>query len=148
MRLYGVSFEKLIEQRILRPLGMRSTGFVVPHAEQTHLVQGYSRSAKPMPYHLRNAGAAYGLYSTTRDMAKYVHWQPEESDPVIRLAHQPLQGNVENGEALCRLVRSARAQVPSGGGPLMEWSFCYLQQSRNTDVCKLSRLCLQAPTPS
>ena len=109
MRLYGVSFEKLIEQRILRPLGMRSTGFVVPHAEQAHLVQGYSRSAKPMPYHLRNAGAAYGLYSTTRDMAKYVHWQLEESDPVIRLAHQPLQGNVENGEALCRLVRSARA---------------------------------------
>lgn len=53
-----------------------------------------------MPYHLRNAGAAYGLYSTTRDMAKYVHWQLEESDPVIRLAHQPLQGNVENGEAL------------------------------------------------
>ena len=99
-RVYGVSFEKLIEQRILHPLGMRSTGFVVPHAEQAHLVQGYSRSAKPMPYHLRNAGAAYGLYSTTRDMAKYLHWQLEESDPVIRLAHQPLQGNVENGEAL------------------------------------------------
>jgi hypothetical protein len=33
-------------------------------------------------------------------MAKYVHWQLEESDPVIRLAYQPLQGNVENGEAL------------------------------------------------
>jgi len=29
-QVYGVSFEKLIEQRILRPLGMRSTGFVSP----------------------------------------------------------------------------------------------------------------------
>lgn len=99
-QVYGVSYEKLVEQTILRPLGMESSGFVVTHAAESRLVHGYGRNAKRMPYHPRNAGAAYGLYSTSRDMAKYIHWQLDESSPVIRLAHQPLQGNVEDGEAL------------------------------------------------
>ena len=99
-KAYGMPYETLIEQKILRPLGMTSTGFVIGTAEQSHLVRGYDRSGKLMSYHLRNAGAAYGLYSTPRDMAKYLRWQLDEATPVIRLAHQPLHGNVEDGEGL------------------------------------------------
>jgi len=99
-QVYGVPYERLTVQKILRPLGMTSTGFVIGSAEQSHLVRGYDRSGKLMPYHLRNAGAAYGLYSTPRDMAKYLRWQLDEANPVIRLAHQPLRGNVEDGEGL------------------------------------------------
>ena len=99
-KVYAMPYEMLIAQKILRPLGMASTGFVVGSAEQSRLVRGYSRSGKQMPYHLRNAGAAYGLYSTPRDMAKYLRWQLDEPNPVIRLAHQPLDGHVEDGEGL------------------------------------------------
>jgi len=99
-QVYGMPYERLIEQKIVRPLAMTSTGFVVGTAEQPRLVRGYSRSGKLMPYHLRNAGAAYGLYSTPRDMAKYLRWQLDEANPVIRLAHQSLLGNVEDGEGL------------------------------------------------
>ena len=99
-QVYGMPYEMLIEQKILRPLGMTSTGFVVDTAGQSRLVRGYSRSDKLMPYHLRNAGAAYGLYSTPRDMAKYLRWQLDEANPVIGLAHQPLLGSVEEGEGL------------------------------------------------
>ena len=99
-QVYGMTYETLVEQKILRPLGMNSTGFVVGAAEQSRLVQGYDRSGKQMPYHLRNAGAAYGLYSTSRDMAKYLRWQLDEANPAIRLAHQPLLGTIEDGEGL------------------------------------------------
>jgi serine-type D-Ala-D-Ala carboxypeptidase/endopeptidase len=98
--VYGVSFEALMQREILWPLQMRSTGFVLDAAERAALVHGYSRGGNPMPYHLRNAGAAYGLYSTTRDMANYVRWQLDEADPVIHLAHELLRGNSAGGQAL------------------------------------------------
>ncbi|HWR16862.1 MAG TPA: serine hydrolase domain-containing protein [Terriglobales bacterium] len=97
--VYNAPFEVLIRQNILEPLHMSSTGFVV-NAEQGRLVHGYSRGGNAMPYHLRNAGAAYGLYSSTRDMAKYVQWQLNESDPVIHLAHSLLYRDTDDGQAL------------------------------------------------
>ena len=99
-QVYSLPYETLIEQKILRPLGMTSTGFVIGTAEQSRLVRGYDRNGKLMPYHLPNAGAAYGLYSTPRDMAKYLRWQLDEANPMIKLAHQPLLGKVEDGEGL------------------------------------------------
>jgi serine-type D-Ala-D-Ala carboxypeptidase/endopeptidase len=117
-KVYRVSFETLMEQEILGPLGMRSTGVVLDAAERGRLLKGYSRGGNVMPYHLRNAGAAYGLYSTTRDMAKYVRWQLDEADPVIRLAHELLRGNSENGQALIWNVSSQRGSrlLWHGGG--------------------------------
>ena len=100
-KVYGGPFETLMQKEILQPLGMNSTGFVLSSAEeQRRLVQGYSRGGHVMPYHLRNAGAAYGLYSTTRDMATYLHWQLDESIPVIHFAHELIQGDAANGKAL------------------------------------------------
>jgi len=64
------------------------------------MVSGYSPAGRLMPYHLRNAGAAYGLYSTPRDMAKYVAWQLDEANPEIALAHEPIEGSRESGKAL------------------------------------------------
>ena len=98
--MYKTPYEKLIEQRLLRPLKMSSTGFSIKSADQSRLAQGYSRSGKLIPYHLRNAGAAYGLYSTPRDMAKYLRWQLAESDPVIHIAQDPIEGNQQSGESL------------------------------------------------
>jgi len=93
-------FEQALQQLILQPLRMNSTGFVLSPDEQSRLVKGYSPAGNLMPYHLRNAGAAYGLYSTPREMAKYVAWQFDEADPVVSVAHSPIEGDVLNGKAL------------------------------------------------
>jgi CubicO group peptidase (beta-lactamase class C family) len=78
---------------MLDPLGMKRTGLAVsPHNERL-LVQGYSPSGKPMPYHLFNAGAAGGLYSDAEDMVRYIRWQLDESDPVIRQSHSAIFDN-------------------------------------------------------
>jgi len=93
-------FERLMSASILRPLGMKDSGFVLSAAQRKRLVTGYDRLGRAAPYHLRNAGAAYGLYSTPADMIRYVRWQLNEDVPAIRLAHQPLVGTVSDGEAL------------------------------------------------
>lgn len=91
--VYRQSLEQLLTTQILDPLGMKRTGLAVsPHNERL-LVQGYSPSGKPMPYHLFNAGAAGGLYSDADDMVRYIRWQLDESDPVIRQSHSAIFGN-------------------------------------------------------
>jgi CubicO group peptidase (beta-lactamase class C family) len=85
---------------ILRPLGMKDTDFVLTPAQRKRLVTPYDRLGRATPYHLRNAGAAYGLYSTPADMVRYVRWQLDENVPAIKLAHQPLVGTQADGEGL------------------------------------------------
>lgn len=99
-KVYGQSFETLMRERLLKPLGMASTGFAVEGAERERLLPGFDRMGRRMPYHLRNAGAAWGLYSTTEDMARYVHWQLDSKDPVVQRMRQPLIGTAQDGEAM------------------------------------------------
>lgn len=98
--VYGLPFERALKEQILEPLQMKSTGFTLSAQERARLVNGYSPAGHVMPYHLRNAGAAYGLYSTSRDMAKYVRWQLDETDPTIVKAHRPIEGDDHSGKAL------------------------------------------------
>jgi D-alanyl-D-alanine-carboxypeptidase/D-alanyl-D-alanine-endopeptidase len=116
--VYGARFERLMQQMILTPLGMKSTSFVVSAHARKRLVIGYSPAGHRMPYHLRNAGAAYGLYSTPRDMAAYVEWQLDEKDRAIALAHAPIQGDALNGKALVWNLDSVDGsrELSHGGG--------------------------------
>jgi len=93
-------FEQLVRDAILWPLGMNDSGFVLSAQQRRRLVTGYDRLGQAAPYHLRNAGAAWGLYSTPADMARYARWQLDEAVPAIRLAHQPLVGTQADGEGL------------------------------------------------
>ena len=99
-KVYGKPIDELLQQYITRPLGMTSTGFVLDGSEQSRLVNGYDRYGRLTPYHLPNAGAAWGLYASTEDMAKYVRWQLDDSDPVIRLSHHVLMGKADDGDAM------------------------------------------------
>jgi CubicO group peptidase (beta-lactamase class C family) len=117
-KVYGQPFETLMRQRLLKPLGMDSTGFVVEGAARVRLLPGYNREGRLMPYHLRNAGAAWGLYSSTEDMAKYVQWQLDGNDPVIQRVRQPLIGTAQDGEAMPWHLAYDRGQpmLAHGGG--------------------------------
>jgi D-alanyl-D-alanine-carboxypeptidase/D-alanyl-D-alanine-endopeptidase len=59
-----VPYQRLVEERICRPLAMTATSF---HARP---VQGYSNGRKVPPWHLGPMAAAGGLYSTASDMVK------------------------------------------------------------------------------
>lgn len=99
-KAYGQPFETLMQEKLLHPLGMNSTGFAVDDANRARLLPGFDRQGRSMPYHLRNAGAAWGLYSTTEDMARYVQWQLDAKDPVVQRMRQPLVGTAQDGEAM------------------------------------------------
>ncbi|WP_116091558.1 serine hydrolase domain-containing protein [Sphingomonas crusticola] len=115
---YRLPFATLMTRFILQPLQMKDTGFDVPTTKRARLAKGYGRDGLEQPYHLANAGAAYGLYSTAGDMARYARWQLSEQDPVIRRAHRRLAGSASDGAALIWNVgvdRGARLLWHGGG---------------------------------
>jgi CubicO group peptidase (beta-lactamase class C family) len=117
-KVYGLPFEALMRQRLLKPLGMSATGFAVNEPQHPRLLTGFDRQGRAMPYHLRNAGAAWGLYSTAEDMAKYVRWQLDGNDPVVQRMRQPLVGNAQEGDAMPWHLARADGQpmLAHGGG--------------------------------
>ena len=90
--VYGQSYDRLLQSNIIAPLRMTRTVLTVK--DSTDLVKGYSPTGKPMPYALDNAGAAGGIRSCTSDMAKYLKWHMNESDPWIKETHSLLQGDL------------------------------------------------------
>lgn len=117
-KVYGKTIDALLHEAIMQPLGMTSTGLALDESEQPRLIQGYDRYGHPAPYHPQNAGAAWGLYASTEDMAKYVRWQLSDGDPVIHLSHQVLTGSVDDGEAMAWNVGNDHGQpiIWHGGG--------------------------------
>jgi len=75
------SFAEYIQQHILAPLDMQSTSVVLPADNKERLATGYGRrlpdgTRTPLPFvDAKGMGAATGLSSTIRDMAKFVSWQ-------------------------------------------------------------------------
>lgn len=115
---YGEPFEELLRQYVTQPLGMTSTGFTLSSRERPLLVVGYDRYGRAAPYHPQNAGAAWGLYASTEDMAKYVRWQLDDGNPAVRLSHQLLMGDANDGEGMAWNLAEDRGQpiVWHGGG--------------------------------
>jgi serine-type D-Ala-D-Ala carboxypeptidase/endopeptidase len=117
-KVYGKPIDALVRQYITQPLAMTSTSFTLYSSEQSRLVKGYDRHGRLAPYHPQNAGAAWGLYASTEDMANYVRWQLDDSDPVIRLSHQVLMGDANDGEAMAWNLGGDHGQpvIWHGGG--------------------------------
>jgi len=117
-RALGTPVDGLMRQYIFQPLGMTSTGFTLKADEASRLVKGYDRYGRVTPRPSQNAGAAWGLYASTADMAKYVRWQLRESDAVVRLSHQALTGNASDGEAMAWNLGEDQGQpvIWHGGG--------------------------------
>jgi serine-type D-Ala-D-Ala carboxypeptidase/endopeptidase len=97
--VYRASLEDQLRTAILMPLGMTSTGFAVSPTMRARLVTPYSRFGHAQPFHDASAGAAWGLYSTPRDMARYLVWQLDRQDPVIAQSHALIRGTADDGQA-------------------------------------------------
>jgi serine-type D-Ala-D-Ala carboxypeptidase/endopeptidase len=104
-----VPYQRLVEERICRPLTMSATSF------DARPVQGYSNGRKVPPWHLGAMAAAGGLYSTASDMAKLLTAclrPPDtalaESAPLALATHAVLSPRAEMGLGWHHALRDGR----------------------------------------
>jgi CubicO group peptidase (beta-lactamase class C family) len=87
-RVYGRSYEELVEANIARPLGMGSTTFdAISNGGPP--ARGYNADGVAVPNNAAYMSAAAGLRSTVVDMLRYARWQLEDADPAVALTHEP-----------------------------------------------------------
>jgi D-alanyl-D-alanine-carboxypeptidase/D-alanyl-D-alanine-endopeptidase len=87
-------YERLVQERICRPLGLEDTRVSVPAAARERFAQGHDRRGGPVPHWdlpvLAGAGA---LRSTVADLLRFLRLQLGEGDPALAraaaLTHAP-----------------------------------------------------------
>lgn len=68
----GSSFSEYVARSVLRPLGMQDSGFDIEQLSAQRLATPYNEEGQPIA-HFRYAGlAAAGLYSTAKDLARFL----------------------------------------------------------------------------
>lgn len=89
----GQDYEALVKQRILKPLGMDSSGITLTPAMQAALAKGHGADGSPAPnWDLPTLAGAGALRSTMTDMLKFLAasmGEPQNDlERAMRLAHQ------------------------------------------------------------
>jgi CubicO group peptidase (beta-lactamase class C family) len=100
----GTTYEALLDERVLRPLGMRSTAVRVTPALAHKLLSGHSRRGRPRPPIQDLMPAGGSLRSNLEDMLRFLsaclHPPTEPPGPALAFAQRPharIGRNVEVG---------------------------------------------------
>jgi D-alanyl-D-alanine-carboxypeptidase/D-alanyl-D-alanine-endopeptidase len=89
-RVYGSTFDELVQRMIATPHGMPDTGTAVASREHARYASRYDGNGQTMPElaFWRDLPAAGYLKSTINDQLRYLAWNLDETDPVVALAHR------------------------------------------------------------
>jgi CubicO group peptidase (beta-lactamase class C family) len=87
------SYEKLLEERITKPLKMAHTFITIPADQATNFAQGYNEKGEATSaWDLNTLVGAGGIRSTVNDLVKYINAEmdkaPEKLQKAIDLTHQ------------------------------------------------------------
>jgi CubicO group peptidase (beta-lactamase class C family) len=89
--VYEEDYEALLKDVILHPQNMLDSGYRIAPERSENLVRGYDGEKQLMPKLKRTLwGGMAGLHSTTTDLVEYMHWQLDETDPLVAESHKVL----------------------------------------------------------
>jgi CubicO group peptidase (beta-lactamase class C family) len=86
-RVSGISFEQYVEERLLQRLGLDSTGWEPQRPARPYFVEPYFDGVQPEPeVRMGGANAAGGLWSTTRDLARWASFLADPDEEILSAA--------------------------------------------------------------
>jgi len=88
-RVYGEFFEKIVQQKITAPLGMKDTTITLSRSQRQRLAPGYDQNGSVDSERPILALGAGGLRSTVSDLLKYAAWETAEDEAAVKLSHEP-----------------------------------------------------------
>jgi serine-type D-Ala-D-Ala carboxypeptidase/endopeptidase len=143
-----VPYQRLVEERICRPLSMTATSF------DARPVQGYSDGRKVPPWDLGPMSGAGGLYSTASDMAKLLTacLRPQgtslaESAPLALTTHAVLGPRGEMGLGWHHALRDGRRVSWHNGMTGGYSSMIALDIERQSAIVALANRGIPLPSP-
>lgn len=141
--VYQNSFENLLKIYFVEPLKMKNTVLIQPGKQPAHMAKGYDGKGRVMPViDWEDLRVAASIASTSADMLKYMAFQLNEANEVVRLSHQPTFGKLEEGAiALNWKVKQAgnsKRSISHTGGSLGFSSYMVFYPESNSGVVLLA----------
>jgi CubicO group peptidase (beta-lactamase class C family) len=107
----GMPYRAFVTSRVLKPLGMTSSGFDESEIPKDHFATGYRRGpggrrVVASPWRLGASEGAGGIYSTVRDMSRYLAFE---------LAAYPPRSDDDAGSVKRATVRELHASALAAG---------------------------------
>jgi len=141
-RVYGISYERLLEKYITKANRMKSTHSVFSKNNSGFLVKGYNDKGKVMPYNPQMLEAAGGIFSNVLDMLRYLRFHLDESNEIVALSHKVTRGNInEYAVGLNwqeRLTPEKDRKIWQSGGTFGFASYCVIYPDLNIGIVLLS----------
>jgi CubicO group peptidase (beta-lactamase class C family) len=127
-RVYRTTYERLVAEKIARPLKMRETTLNPSASQLKRLAKGhYEDGSVALPV-TPQSQAAGGLRSTVSDMLKYVAFHLKEDDEVIKLSHRPTWGDIKYYASglnwQMKMTASGHRRIWQSGGTFGFASYC------------------------
>jgi len=120
--VYNNSYENLLKIYFANPLKMKNTYLIKPGKLPANMAKGYDGKGRIMPIiDWEDLQVAASIASSSSDMLKYMAFQLNEENAIVKLSHQPTFGKVEDGAiALNWKVRKTndRISISHTGGSL------------------------------
>jgi CubicO group peptidase (beta-lactamase class C family) len=127
-RVYRAPYERLVAEKIARPLKMRETMLTPSAAESKRLAKGhYENGSVALPV-TPQSQAAGGLRSSVSDMLRYVEFHLDEGDEVVKLSHRPTWGDIKYYASglswQMNMTQGGRRRIWQSGGTFGFSSYC------------------------
>ncbi|WP_051878480.1 serine hydrolase domain-containing protein [Chryseobacterium sp. FH1] len=142
-KVYGNSFENLLEIYFAKPLKMKNTHLLSPGKRPAKMATGYDGKGRIMPIiDWEDLMVAASVASTSSDMLKYMAFQLNETNAVVKLSHQPTFGKIEDGAVALnwkvKKTEDGRRSISHTGGSLGFSSYMVFYPDSNSGIVLLS----------
>jgi len=140
--VYNDSYENLLKMYFAEPLKMKNTFLLKSGKTPIKMAKGYDGRGRIMPIiNWEDLQVAASIVSSSSDMLKYMAFQLNEQDAVVKLSHEPTFGKIEdNAIALnWKLKKTNNIEgISHTGGSLGFSSYMIFYPDLNSGIVLLS----------
>lgn len=140
--VYNDSYENLLKIYFVTPLKMKNTFLLKTGKTPAKMAKGYDGKGRIMPIiNWEDLQVAASIVSSTSDMLKYMAFQLNEKNTIVKLSHEPTFGKIEDGAiALNWKVKKTNngRSISHTGGSLGFSSYMVFYPDLNSGIILLS----------
>lgn len=142
-KVYGDSFENLLRIYFAEPLRMKNTHLLTSGKLPAKMAIGYDGKGRVMPIiDWEDLQVAASIASSSSDMLKYMEFQLQEENALVKLSHQPTFGKLEDGAVALnwkvKKTEDGRRSISHTGGSLGFSSYMVFYPDLNEGIVLLS----------
>lgn len=143
--VYGDNYENILKKHFMKPLKLKDTYLLKWGEIPSKMATGYDGKGRTMPIiDWEDLRVAASIASSSSDMLKYMNYQLNEKDSIVRLSHQLTFGKTEDGAVALnwkiKRLADGRRSISHTGGSLGFSSYMVFYPDQNSGIVLLSNV--------